>query len=99
MSSLSDGIINTYKGLLDQSSVSKEHCLNQQRALQLIFDVKFLRMIIPRKDDSLVRYLMLLIANELCIDHCELNIVCGLRIESCYFLCVEYLLIELFRNR
>ncbi|XP_060551941.1 LOW QUALITY PROTEIN: conserved oligomeric Golgi complex subunit 1-like [Ruditapes philippinarum] len=50
--SLSDGIINTYKALLNQSSTDKEHCVNQQRALQLIFDVKFLRMIIPRKDDS-----------------------------------------------
>jgi hypothetical protein len=55
--SLSDGIINTYKALLNQSSTDKEHCVNQQRALQLIFDVKFLRMIIPRKDDCPVRYI------------------------------------------
>lgn len=51
---LSDGIISTYRNVLDHTSqTGSENLLNQQRALQLIFDVKFIRLIIPRKDESL----------------------------------------------
>ncbi|KAL4228063.1 Golgi transport complex subunit 1 [Mactra antiquata] len=51
--SLSDGIINTYKTLTDNNKPGSDSTITQQRALQLIFDVKFLRLVIPRKDDSM----------------------------------------------
>ncbi|XP_052283233.1 conserved oligomeric Golgi complex subunit 1-like isoform X2 [Dreissena polymorpha] len=50
--SVSDGMVSVYACLVNQSSSSKEPVLTQQRALQLLFDVKFLRLIIPRKDDA-----------------------------------------------
>ncbi|WAR00774.1 COG1-like protein, partial [Mya arenaria] len=46
--SVSDGLVSAYCGVVTQSGPA----LPQQRALQLLFDVRFLRLIIPRKDDT-----------------------------------------------
>ena len=43
---MSDGLVSVYTDAVNQSN----DALTQQRALQLIFDVRFLKMVIPRKD-------------------------------------------------
>ena len=52
---MSDGLLKVYESIVKGKGGHSSHCpLNQQRALQLLFDVKFVMLIIPRKDDSRV---------------------------------------------
>ena len=52
---VSDGILKTYETIMKERRAVSSHCpLNQQRALQLLFDIKFVLFIIPRKDDCRV---------------------------------------------
>ena len=52
---ISDGLLKTYETIIKERRADSSPCpLNQQRALQLLFDIRFLLLIIPRKDDSRV---------------------------------------------
>ena len=60
MNLVSDGILKVYENIVKGKKDPAVHCpLNQQRALQLLFDIKFVLLIIPRKDDSRVIALFL----------------------------------------
>ena len=46
-------MVEVYVKLVKQSGRGVEP-VNQQRALQLLFDIRYLRLMIPRKDDAKV---------------------------------------------
>lgn len=53
---MSDEVVKCFEGVVSESKKKDKDGLplTQQRALQLIFDMKFILQIIPRKDDSVV---------------------------------------------
>lgn len=56
VSKVTDEVMKSFEEVVSNSRKKDSNCLplTQQRALQLIFDVKFILQIIPRKDDTVV---------------------------------------------
>lgn len=56
VSKVTDEVMKSFEEVVSNSRKKDSICLplTQQRALQLIFDVRFILQIIPRKDDTVV---------------------------------------------
>ena len=65
---ISDGIVTAYETFLDDNQKAcvtsgdtrhEQLTLTQNRALQMLFDLKFVMKIFPRKEDGQVRHLVM----------------------------------------
>ena len=79
VTAVSDGIVTTYETFLDDSqkasvnsddSRHKQLTLTQNRALQMLFDLKFVMKIFPRKEEGQVLYLAEMFQLVLVVCYC-----------------------------